>query len=78
MPVQVRKALPSDMQASSDVVLAAFDDVQGREMADLIADLLEDPSAQPSLSLVVTSDDRVAGHILIRNPHITHPQPMVC
>lgn len=78
MPVQVRKAFTSDTQAISDVVLAAFGDVQGREIADLIAGLLDDPSAQPSLSLVVISDDRVAGHILFTNAQIKHPQPMVC
>ena len=51
--------------------------MQGQEIADLITDLLEDPSAQPLLSLVVTADDNVVGHILFTNAQIKHSQRMV-
>jgi putative acetyltransferase len=77
MNLQVRKAFESDKQAISDVVITAFGDVQGQEIVDLITDLLEDPSAQPLLSLVVTVDDNVVGHILFTSAQIKHSQRMV-
>lgn len=64
MNFQVRNAFESDKRAVSDVVISAFGDVHGQEIVDLITELLEDPSAQPLLSLVVTADDNVVGHIL--------------
>jgi predicted N-acetyltransferase YhbS len=77
MNLQVRKAFESDKQAISDVVITAFGDVQGQEIAILITDLLEDPSAQPLLSLVVSADDKVVGHILFTSAQIKHSQRMV-
>lgn len=77
MSLQVRKSLESDWQAISGVVMAAFGKVQGKEIADLITDLLEDPSAYPLLSLVATTNDRVFGYILFTNTQIKHSQRMV-
>jgi len=77
MNLQVRKAFESDKQAISDVVIAAFGDVQGQEIADLIIKLLADPSAQPLLSLVATTNDSVVGHILFSNARIMHSQRIV-
>jgi hypothetical protein len=74
---QVRKAFESDERAISDVVIAAFGGVQGQEIADLITDLLADPSAQPLLSLVATDNDYVVGHILFTSTRIKHSQRMV-
>ena len=77
MNLQVRKALESDRQRISNVVIAAFGIVQGNEITDLITDLLADPSAQPLLSLVATANDNVVGHILFTNARIKHSQRMV-
>ena len=77
MSLQVRKAYESDKQAISDVIIAAFSDVQGQEIANLVDDLLADPGAQPLLSLVVTADDNVVGHILFTNVRIKHSRQMV-
>lgn len=77
MDWQVRNALKSDKQAILDVVIAAFDEAQGQEIADLITDLWEDPSAQPLLSLVATTDDDIVGHILFTKAQIKHSQRMV-
>lgn len=77
MNLQVRKAFESDTQAISDVVIAAFGDVQGQEIADLITNLLADPSAQPLLTLVATTNDNVVGHILFSNARIKHSQRIV-
>jgi len=76
MNLQVRKALESDMHAISDVVIAAFSDVQGQEIADLITELLSDPSAKPLLSLVATINGNVVGHILFTNAQINHSRRM--
>ncbi len=77
MNLQVRKAIKSDKQAISDVVIAAFGEVEGQEIADLVTDLLADPSAQPVLSLVMTADDSVIGHILFTNVQIKHSQRII-
>jgi putative acetyltransferase len=77
MNLQVRKAIGSDTQAISDVVIAAFGDVQGQEIADLITELLADPSALPLLSLVAMTNDNVVGHILFTNARIKHSQRIV-
>ena len=57
--------------------MAAFGNVQGQEIADLISDLLEDPSAYPFLSLDATTSDRVVGYILFTSTQIKHSQRMV-
>lgn len=75
--LRVRKAVESDEQAISDVVIAAFGRVQGQEITHLITDLVADPSAQPLLSLVATTDDHVVGHILFTNVRIKNSQRMV-
>jgi len=77
MNPQVRKSYESDKQAISDVAIAAFGQGQGPEIADLIADLLKDPSALPLLSLVATVDEYVVGHILFTSAKIEHSQRMV-
>ena len=75
--LQVRKALESDRQAISAVVVAAFGNLQGQEIADLVTDLLEDPGAYPLLSLVVTIHDRVVGYILFTSVQIKPSQRIV-
>lgn len=77
MNLLLRKALESDSQAISDVVIAAFGNVQGQEIADLIAELLEDPGAYPLSSLVATIKDRIVGYILFTSTQIKHSQRMV-
>lgn len=74
MNLQVRKAFEADRQAIFAVAVAAFGELQGKEIAELINDLLADPTAQPILSLVVTADDDVVGHILFTSAGIKHSQ----
>ena len=38
---------------------------------------MEDPSAQPLLSLVATADDEIVGHILFTSAQLKHTQRMV-
>ena len=41
--------------------------------ADLVAALLDDPTAQPLLSLVAVEDDQVQGHVLFTSVRLTAP-----
>jgi len=77
MVLQVRESSESDMQAISDVVIAAFGDIHGQEISDLIADLLVDPSAQLLFSFVAIADNKVVGHILFTRAQIKHPKRIV-
>ncbi len=43
---------------------AAFGEEEGTAIADLVAALLDDPTAQPQLSLIAEHDGRPAGHVL--------------
>jgi putative acetyltransferase len=73
MDVQIQNAVESDFPAISDVVTAAFGAVEGGEIVQLIADLLADTSAQPTLSLVATSDGNIVGHILFSKAGVNNP-----
>lgn len=66
----IRRAETTESNAVADVIHAAFGDRQGPEVAGLVADLLADPSAQPALSLVAVSKERIIGHILFTHVRI--------
>ncbi|MGB7272968.1 MAG: N-acetyltransferase, partial [Geitlerinemataceae cyanobacterium] len=57
----IREALDSDLSDVLSIERAAFGK---NEEAELVKDLLEDPSAKPVLSLLAFKDDRAVGHIL--------------
>ena len=57
----IREATGANLQAVLSVEKEAFG---SDEEADLVKDLLGDPTAQPLLSLLALSDDRAVGHIL--------------
>lgn len=71
MTPQIRGEIGSDSESIAAVIHAAFGDVQGREIAELVADLLRDPTAEPCLSLVAAFGDRVIGHVLFTNTSIS-------
>lgn len=59
--LQIRAAGAKDLNAVLAVERAAF----GHDAeADLVSDLLQDPSAEPRLSLLAFTSDRAVGHIL--------------
>ncbi|KAA3614328.1 MAG: N-acetyltransferase [Planctomycetota bacterium] len=64
MEFQIRESLESDSKAIRSVVLAAFGPEEGEEIADLVAELDLDPTAEPRLSLVATNEETIIGHIL--------------
>lgn len=74
--VMIREALPSELQRILDINVAAFgSDIE----AGLVRDLLDDPSAKPTLSLLALRDSEAIGHILFSAVQLTaetSPPPM--
>lgn len=66
----VRNAGESHRPAIADVAAAAFGPAEGSEIVRLIADLVADASAQPVLSLVAVTADRVVGHVLFSRARV--------
>ena len=62
--MQIRPTKESDLHDVLLVEKAAFGTEEGQEIADLVNDLLGDPSAMPILSLIAIKDNQVIGHIL--------------
>jgi len=73
MHVKIRQAIQSDLQAISDLAMAAFGSSEGPEIVQLMGDLLVDVTAQPVLSLVTTVDDKVIGHVLFSQVRLKPP-----
>ena len=70
MQLQIRKAIQSDLQPISTLAMSAFGKTEGPVIAQLIADLLVDKSAQPVLSLVAIIEKSIVGHILFSNARV--------
>ena len=70
MIVNVRKTSEADQQTVVDVIVAAFGDAEGHVIAELVSQLLVDPSAQPLVSLVATANERVVGYVLYTNVRV--------
>ena len=66
--MNIREASDWDLDNVLFIERAAF----GRdEEAELVRDLLDDPSAKPILSLLAFKDDRAVGHILFTTARLT-------
>jgi putative acetyltransferase len=57
----IRETTNDDLDAVLAIVRSAF---QSEEEAQLVSDLLGDPTAEPRLSLMASIDGRGVGHIL--------------
>lgn len=66
----IREALESDLPAVLAINRMAFGE---DDEAALVQDILGDPSAQPTLSLIAFEDDRPVGHILFSRARLTEP-----
>jgi len=62
--LEIRPTKESDLHDVLLVEKAAFGTEEGQEIADLVNDLLGDPSAMPILSLIAIKENQVIGHIL--------------
>ena len=72
--MQIREATESDLQDVLAVERAAFD---SDEEAELVRNLIDDPSAEPVLSLIACIDEKTVGHILFTRVTINNAQPEV-
>lgn len=72
--IHIREASHSDLQDVLFVERLAFGE---EEEAELVKNLLNDPSANPVLSLLAFKDDRPVGHILFTAAHLTNNQNTV-
>lgn len=66
----LRKTTESDLQIVLQVEKQAFGNEKGIEIADLVFELLSDPSAIPLLSLLAVNDNHAIGHILFTNARL--------
>lgn len=70
-PLNIQHSKNSDRLGLVALHKAAFGPEEGPVIADLVVDLLTDPTAMPLLSLMATEGDNVIGHILFTNVKIT-------
>jgi len=70
MIVQIRKSLPADKEAIAQLHLESFGPSEGPEIAALVRDLFNDPSARPLFSFVATEKLKILGHILFTRAEI--------
>lgn len=71
--IYIREALKSDLDDVLSIERVAFGE---DEEAELVRNLLDDPSAQPILSLLAFQGDRAVGHILFTTARLTNsPNP---
>lgn len=77
MKIHIRKTAAADHPSILDTVRAAFDEARSeiQENADLVAHLLEDPSAKPRLSLAALFEERVVGYILFTRVALVPSDP---
>ena len=74
MNLQLREASEADTPAIIAVATTAFGADGGPEIADLVDDLLRDPTAQPLLSLVAEVDGKLVGHVFFSAARIENSE----
>ncbi len=71
--MDVRPSTDSDLPEISRIHLEAFGPGEGPEIVELVADLLRDETARPTLSLVAESDGELRGHVLFTAARVDGP-----
>lgn len=66
----IRETTESDLHGLLDAERQAFGSDEGPEIVELVQGLLNDPTAEPLLSLIALSEQRVIGHILFTKAKI--------
>ena len=69
----IQEALSSDLDTVLSIERAAFG---SEEEANLVRDLIEDPSAKPFVSLIAFQADRAIGHILFTKAYLKPAAPL--
>lgn len=68
--LEIRVSTAAEITGILDVVMRAFGDESGPEVADLVKKLFIDTTARPFLSLVAVNDHQAVGHILFTKAEI--------
>jgi putative acetyltransferase len=68
--MKIRSSVETDLDALLDINVKAFGEKEGPVVAGLVDALLEDPSAEPRLSLIAVREDKVIGHVLFTKVRI--------
>jgi predicted N-acetyltransferase YhbS len=77
MDLQIRHLSAADNNGLKKLLIAAFGDGEGPVIVNLVEELLIDPTAQPSQSLVAMISDRVVGYILFTKTELHNsPKPV--
>lgn len=72
----IREAVKADFEELLSVEEQAFGQYEGPEIRKLVTGLLNDPTAQPLLSLVALRDGQVIGHILFTSAKLSSDPEM--
>lgn len=73
--ITIRKTTSKDLNKILNVELGAFS--RSNKVKNLLTDLLEDPTAEPRVSLLALDGDKPVGHILFSTARI-RPRPGFC
>ena len=71
--MDIRNSTKADLEGILAVETTAFGPEEGPVIADLVVNLLQDPTAKPLLSLIASEGNTIAGHILFTTVKITLP-----
>ena len=77
LSIHIRPTTAADIAAIDALLRAAFGPEQGAEIAELVFALLDDPSAQPCLSLAATAGPQILGYILFTRVTFTPDAPEI-
>lgn len=72
---EIRPGFSGDLNLIMKVHLEAFGATEGKEISNLVKDLIHDQSANPTLSLVAVQNQKIVGHVLFTPVEICdHPE----
>ncbi len=71
--IRIRESSPRDEPAITRLLHEAFGEAQGREISQLVTDLIREFPVSGALSLVAEAADEVVGHILFTSVQIIDP-----
>ena len=77
MTMHIRPSVPADIDVILTLHLRAFGTEEGAEIADLVRNLFDDPSALPLFSFVAAVETNIIGHILFSRVSIDGPSDKI-
>ncbi len=68
--MEIREAINSDKASIRAVHQDAFGPKEGSQLSQLAVDLMEDPTSDPTLSLVAEKGGRIVGNVIFTSAHV--------